>query len=202
MHTIKIIQIKALLLLTFLAVITGCGGGGGGGGVAGAVPVNNGTTGGFTVAGKVTLANGTPLSGVSVNIYKTTYSIYSTTGLYGANSISTSATPSATTQLTSADGSYAFKNLVSGNYTITPKSPFYLFKWKQVPTKESIGVLTLTDSLLAYVFNPDGSLGFLNRLSTDRTIIYNTAEPVPITDNTLTGQDFEGAVPGGGSGGI
>lgn len=200
MHMIKIRQVKALLLLTFLAVISGCGGGGGGG-VAGAVPVNNGTTGGFTVAGKVTLADGTPLSGVSVNIYKTTYSIYSTTGLYGANSISTSVTPSATL-LTSADGSYAFKNILSGNYTITPKSPFYLFKWKQVPTKDSIGVLTLTDSLLAYVFNPDGSIGFLNKLSPDRTIIYNTTEPVPFTNNMLKEQDFEGAVPGGGSGGL
>lgn len=153
----------------------------------------------FTVTGKISLADGTPVSGAAVRLFKTSYTIYSidntlysTRDLSGLESIKLDAAFVQST--TDGQGVYSFTGVLSGKYTIVPTSNTHVFKWSQVPTRSSIGVSTITDGGAVYIYNPDG-LG--NKLSTDGTIIYNIGTPFTITNNTLDGQDFEASLPGG-----
>lgn len=163
---------------------------------------NSDASSGFTVTGKISLADGTPVSGASVKLYKTSYTIYSidavdrkiysTRDATGAESVRLdSVTQSATTD---AHGIYSFSGVSNGNYTIQPTSVEYVFKWSQVPTRSNIGVISITDSGTVYVYNPEGTG---NKLSVDATIIYNTDPPFAITGNSLSGMDFEASLPGG-----
>lgn len=185
---------KATLLSAVLSLLLiGCGGGATGGGV---------TNGGFTVTGKITLADGTPISGATVKLYKTSYTIYpiytidtifySTRDLSGLESIALD--PAFVLSSTNAQGIYRFTGVNSGTYTIEPISDTYVFKWSRIPTRSSIGVVTITESGVVYIYNPE--VGG-NKLSDDGTIIYNTGTPTIISGSTLDGQDFEAAYPGG-----
>lgn len=184
----------SLYILSILTTILACGCGGGSGSTT-----QNTPKGGFTVTGKITLSDGTPLAGVPIKLFKTTYSIYSTSGFFttrnsqGTESISLASLP-ADSQLTLADGSYTFSNITSGNYMIKPESAMYLFKWKLIPTRNSIGILTLTDSAMAYLYDPDGRG---NQLSSDRTVIFNSVPPSTLTGNIFQEQNLEASLPGG-----
>jgi hypothetical protein len=156
----------------------------------------------FTVTGKITLADGTPLiNGTTVvRLYKTSYTIYtidntlhSTRDLNGIESVQldTAFVESSTDE----HGVYSFTGVHSGNYTIVPSSSTYVFKWAQVPTRSSIGVVTITDSGMVYFYNPEG-----NGNQLDGTIIYNTVTPFAIANNKLDGQNFEASLPGGTGG--
>lgn len=160
----------------------------------------------FNITGKISLADGTPITGATVNLFKTSYTIFtipntllvSTRNLSGIETTTLDPAPvlSATTN---AQGIYSFPGVRSDKYTIVPTSGTYVFKWSLVPTRSTIGVIALTESGMVYTYNPEGSG---NQLSPDGTIIFNIGVPFSIANNTLNGQDFEAAVPGGGSGGI
>lgn len=153
----------------------------------------------FSFTGKIALADGTPVSGAVVKLYKTSYTIYTidntfytTRDLNGLESIrlDTAFVQSSTNE----QGVYSFSGVLSDNYTIVPTSETYVFKWSRVPTRSSIGVITITESGMVYIYNPEGSG---NKLSDDGSIIYNTGIPFAITGNMLDGLDFEAALPGG-----
>lgn len=153
----------------------------------------------FSFTGKIALADGTPVSGAVVKLYKTSYTIYtidtvfySTRDLSGLESIrlDTAFVQSSTNE----QGVYSFSGVQSDKYTIVPTSETYVFKWSREPTRSDIGVITITESGMVYIYNPEGGG---NQLSDDGTIIYNTGIPFVISGNTLDGQDFEAALPGG-----
>lgn len=184
----------AIMLSAVLSLLLiGCGGGGTNGGG----PVD----GGFTVTGKITLADGTPISGATVKLHKTRYTIYSIDNkFYSTRDSSGLETikldPAFVQTSTNAQGDYSFSGVYSGKYTIVPTFGTYLFKWSYVPTRASIGVVAITESGIVYMYNPEGSG---NTLSDNGTIIYNTGTPFTITGSTLAGQDFEASLPGSGS---
>ena len=187
-----VIMLAAALSL----LLVGCGGGGTDGGGSGATI--GGASGGFTVTGKITLADGTPINGATVKLYRTSYTIYlvdnmfySTKNLSGLESIKLDA--AFVQSSTNEQGVYSFAGVNSGKYTIVPTSSTYVFKWSQVPTRSNIGVITITDSGTVYIYNPEGNG---NKLSVDGTVIYNTGTPFIITNNMLAGQDFEASLPG------
>lgn len=162
----------------------------------------DGNGGGFTVTGKISLADGTLIKGATVSLYKTSYTIYpffkangdplyTTMNSNGIDSVSLASAPQSTTS-TGENGVYSFIGVQGGSYTIVPTSATYVFKWSQVPTRNIIGVITITDSGTVYIYNPEG-LG--NTIV--GTIIYNTGT-LTITGNVLDGQDFIASVPGGG----
>jgi hypothetical protein len=185
----------SIVLMTILPLfLIGCGSAGS--------SASGGDSGGFTVTGKISLADGTPVSGALVKLYKTSYTIYSidtvdrkiysTRDATGAESVSLdSVIQSATTDV---HGIYSFSGVFGGIYTIQPTPVPYVFKWSLVPTRSNIGVMTITGSGTVYIYNPEG-IG--NKLSDDGTIIYNTGTPFSITNNMLDGQDFEASLPGG-----
>jgi hypothetical protein len=151
----------------------------------------------FTVTGKISLIDGTPVSGAVVKLFKTSYTIYSidntffsTRDLNGSESVTldTAFVPS----LTNDQGIYSFTGVHSGNYTIESTPGTYLFKWTQVPTRSSIGVVTITDGGKVYLYNPEG-----NGNTVEGTIIFNTVTPFTIANNMLDGQNFEASLPGG-----
>lgn len=183
------------VLISFVVLsltLSGCGGGGGSGTAVGEDP-------GFIMTGKIQLADGSAISGATVKLYKTSYTVYTIDGFYttrdsnGAESVFLDPAGSVTT-ISAADGSYAFKGLASGNYTIKPTSGTHVFKWALIPTRDSIGVVTITDSGTVYVYNPDGTG---NKISVSGNIIYNIGTPFTLTSKTLANLDFEGSVPGG-----
>ncbi len=181
-------------LMVASALLAGCGGGSSG--------VSESNT--FSLSGKISLAGGAPLSGVSVKLLKTSYIItpyssaggtfYSTKDKNGVESVKLET--QLQTKLTDQNGLYSFTGVQDGVYTIQPTSGTYVFKWFQVPTRDNIGVLTITGSGIVYVYNPEGSG---NKLSSDKTVIYNTGTPFTITGNVLNGQDFEASLPGSSS---
>lgn len=156
---------------------------------------------GFTVSGKITLSNGTPVSGTTVTLFTTSYTIYpivlSDRTLYGtrdSNGVeSVKLEPVGRSVTTDASGNYSFTGVSSGSYTIQAATGTYVFKWAHVPTRSSIGVVTITDGGMVYVYNPDGTG---NMLSADTTILYNTDAPFLISDKALAGQDFQASLPG------
>lgn len=163
----------------------------------------DGNGGGFTVTGKISLADSTLIKGATVSLYKTSYTIYTfskangdplytTMNSNGIDSVSLASAPQSTTS-TGENGVYSFTGVQGGSYTIVPTSATYVFKWSQVPTRNNIGVITVTGSGTVYIYNPEG-LG--NTIV--GTIIYNTGTPFTITGNVLDGQDFIASVPGGG----
>lgn len=162
---------------------------------------DNGTT-GFTVSGKINLVNGAPVSGATVTLFKTSYTIYpivlSDRTLYGtrdSNGVeSVKVETAGRSVVTDTNGTYSFTGVSSGNYTIQASLGTYLFKGALVQTSRTIGVVTITDNGTVYVYNSEGSG---NMLSPDNAIIYNTVEPFLITDRTLAGQDFIASLPGG-----
>jgi hypothetical protein len=177
-------MVLAVILLLPLCLI-GCGGGGTDGG-------DGGSGGSFTITGKITTDNGlNPIADATVTLYKSRYEIYEVDGLYGATVVSPEIVQ---TVATNGQGVYSFTGVHSGPYTIEPTSTTYVFKWSQVPTRDNIGVITITDSGIAYTYNPEG---LHNTVSPDGTIIYNIGTPFTITGNVLTGQDFEASLPGG-----
>jgi len=184
-----------MVLISFVVLsltLSGCGGGGGSGTAVGEDP-------GFIMTGKIQLFGGTPISGVKVTLYKTSYTVYPIDGFYstrdsnGTESVYLNPT-GAVEAISAADGSYAFKGLASGNYTIKPTSASYVFKWLLVPTRDNIGVVTITESGTVYFYNPEGTG---NKISATGGIIYNTVIPFTLTSKTLANLDFEGSVPGG-----
>lgn len=187
---------KISLALCLCSQLSGCGGGEGS-----STPSGGGN--GFTISGGIT-SSGSPVTAAQVNLYKTSYRIYSTNGLVstrdanGVESVTLTQPPTASVN-TSSSGTFAFNDLASGSYTIKPVSGSLLFKWAAVPTRDSIGVITITDSGTVYFYNPEGSG---NQLSSDSTIIYNTGAPFTVTGRTLPNQDFEASLPGGSNGGV
>ena len=163
---------------------------------------NNGTETGFGISGKINLASGAAVSGITVNLYKSAYIIHSYSSVGGkkfstmdSNGVeSVTIGPLVKSATTDQNGKYGFIGVQSGIYTIHPIPGTYVFKWSQIPTRDNIGVITVTDSGMVYIYNPDG-LG--NKLSQDGTVIYNIGTPFAITGNALTGQDFEASLPGG-----
>lgn len=183
-----------IVLVTMISlVLGGCGSGG---------SASNAENGGFTVAGKISLADGTPVSGALVKLYKTSYTIYaidavdrkiySTRDATGRESVSLDTVIQSAT--TDVHGIYSFSGVSGGKYTIQPIPATYVYKWSQVPTRSSIGVTTITDNGTVYIYNPEGTG---NNLSVDGTIIFNIGTPFTITNNLLDGQDFEASLPGG-----
>jgi hypothetical protein len=198
----------AILMTVLLSLLLfGCGGGSGAattGPTATPGPTPT-PTGGFTVTGKISLADGTPIIGATVSLHQTSYTIYSTASanghLYGtvnSNGEEGVSVDMAALQSKSTDtnGVYLFTGVPGGSYTIQPASNLYVFKWVLVPTLGTIGVITITDSGTVYTYNPEGSGNTLAYDSTN-TIIYNTVAPFAITNSTLNGQDFEASLPGG-----
>jgi len=187
----------AIVLTVLLPLLLfGCGGG--------SSSSANGNA-GFTVTGKISLANGTPIKGATVNLYKTSYTIYSTASvnghLYGtvnSNGVeSVSLVPMPPPTTTDVNGVYSFTGLPGGNYTIQPSSTTYVFKWSSVPTLGTIGVITITDSGMTYVYNPEGTGNMLFADGANGSIIYNnTVSPFALTNS---GQyfNFEASLPGG-----
>jgi len=179
-----VLMSSAVLLL----LLIGCGGGG----------TADSDGGGFTVRGKITLVDGAPFEGATVKLYKTSYTIHTIDGFYstrdssGLESILLN--PDFVQSTTNGQGEYRFTGLSSGKYTIVPTSNTHVFKWSNVPTRNNIGVVAITDSGMVYIYNPDG-LG--NKLSEDGTIIYNIGTPFTITGNVLDGQNFMASLPGG-----
>lgn len=190
--------VKFVSMMAVAVILSHCLMGCGSGSSNNADPAN----GDFAVSGKISLTDGTPLSGATVTLYKTSYTIYpivlSDRTLYGtrdSNGVESVKPESVGRSVTTdANGNYTFSGVKSGNYTIQASSGTYVFKWSRVQTSSSIGVVTITDSGMAYVYNPEGSG---NMLSADNAVIYNTFEPFQITDRTLVGQDFKASLPGG-----
>lgn len=183
--------LSLIFLVILLPLLVGCGSGGGNG--------TGGDTGGIAVTGRISLFGGSPLAGATVKLYKTSYTVYSIDSVFYSTKSSTglesvhldSEVQSVTTD---ASGNYKFSGVPSGNYTIQATASGYVFKWSHVPTRSSIGVVSITDNGTVYIYNPEGSG---NQLSADGTKIYNTDTPFTITGNTLDGQDFEASQPGG-----
>jgi hypothetical protein len=162
----------------------------------------------FTVAGKISLTGGTPISAVTVNLYKTSFSIYSTTvnnkvfySTKNANGESVKKIDSVVKSVTTdSSGIYSFTGVSSGKYTIQPTFATYAFKWKLESSRGDTGVITITDSGSAYLYNPDESNFGNNKLSFDRTVIYNTVvnQPFSIKDGATNYFDFEALSGAGG----
>lgn len=180
---------KLSLVLTALTLLlAGCGGSSAGGGDSG-----------YTIAGKISLAGGAPLSGATVKLFKTSYTIYTIDSYYSTRDSNFQESVHLDSEVqsvtTDASGNYRFTGVTSGSYTTQATASGYVFKWSHVPTRSSIGVVSITDSGTVYIYNPEGSG---NKLSADGTKIYNTDAPFTITGNTLDGQDFEASQPGSG----
>lgn len=170
----------------------GCGGGGGGG--------NETAT--FKIDGSIAFADGSTSNRTTVNLYKTSYTIYSTATvagkLYGTRNAAGKESvdfdvnkPLQTA--TATNGVYTFTGVQSGNYTIRPETDAYLYKSVNIPTLDRIGVLTITENGTVYLYNPEGTG---NQLTSDGKIIYNTV-PFTLSGNVLTNQDFDASQPGG-----
>jgi hypothetical protein len=224
----------ALVLTTLLTLLLiGCGGGSGGtpgptatpaptatpgptatpaptatpGPTATPAPTATPNGGAFTITGKIALADGTPITaGTTVNLYKTSYKIYTTSingnvfygtrNANGVESVKIDSVVPVQSVTTSPQGIYNFIGVIGGNYTIQPKSGTYLFKWSLAPSRSDTGVVSITESGMVYLYNPEESG---NKLSTDGTLIFNTGDPFSIIGNTTGKFDFEAS---SGSGGI
>lgn len=182
----------AIIITTLLLFVFGCGETG--------TTTNDDSNGTFTVTGKIALVGGTPVTGVTVRLYKTSYTVYPIDNIFYTTRDTVSHLESVKLDTafvqtsTNEQGAYSFTGVRSGNYTIWPTSSTHVFKWSQVITRDRIGVITITDNGTVYVYNPEGSG---NKLTVDG-IIYNTFEPFSVTNNMLAGQDFEASLPGGG----
>lgn len=157
----------------------------------------------FTVTGKITIDAGTPVVNATVNLYRTSFAIYSTSingnvfyGTRNAGGVESVRLASVVQTLsTGALGTYSFTGVKSGSYTICPvTSATQVFNWFKVPSRSDTGVVTITESGMVYFYNPEESN---NKLSSDRTVIYNIDEPFAVTGSTLDGQDFLASKPGG-----
>lgn len=166
---------------------------------------------GYSVTGKISLANSEPIVGATVNIYKTSYKIYSTSihgkVFYGtkdsSGTESIKISSSRISKQTNNQGIYTFSGMSSGNYTIQPTKSEYDFTWLKVqPAKNEYGIITITKSGMVYIYNPNNVTSADNQVSGDGTIIYNIDEPCAVTYNTLTAQDFLATLPPKGSIGI
>jgi len=162
----------------------------------------------FTVTGKITSTDGTPTAGLTVNLYKASFAIYSGTmynGTYGTRNATSGAESVKIDSVvqsvaTNNQGIYSFASVSRGSYTIQPaSSDAYLFKWSLEPSRSDTGVVSITDSGMVYLYNPEESEFAKNKLSADGTIIYNAAEPFSIADGATNKLDFEAST---GSGGI
>ncbi|MDD2898523.1 MAG: SpaA isopeptide-forming pilin-related protein [Desulfuromonadaceae bacterium] len=175
-----------------LVLMSGCGGG---------ASADGAGDGGFTFTGKISTA-GNPVQGVSVKLFQSSFSIYSTSvnGVVYYGTRDTAGVESVAsgsllkTVTTNEQGVYSFTGLQSGKYTILPVAGTYVYNWPIVPSKSDIGVITVTQSGMVYLYNPDGEN---NILSSDGSAIYNTGVPFMITDNVLMGLDFEATLSGG-----
>lgn len=187
-------MLGGLLLAGLTYPLGGCGSGGGA--AAGGIDPSA-----FSITGTVAFANGTPSTSTAVKLYQTSYTIYSTATVSGKLYSTRNATGTETVTLgplalettTGTDGAYTLSGLPSGNYTIVPSRPGYLFKSVLIPTLDRIGVLAITTSGTVYLYNPEGTG---NQLSPDGKIIYNTP-PLNLPGHTLSSQDFEASLPGG-----
>lgn len=161
----------------------------------------------FTVTGKITSTDGTPTAGLSVNLYKASFAIYSGAmynGTYGTrnatNGVESVKIDSVVqTVPTNNQGIYSFTSVNKGSYTIQPSSSAYLFKWSLEPSRSDTGIVSITESGMVYLYNPEESEFANNKLFADGTIISNTTEPFSITDGATNKLDFEAS---SGSGGI
>ena len=187
MRTGHFTYLSGLLLGGFTLLATACGGGG-----AAGASGESGAQVGYSIAGKVAFSNGSSVSGATVKLLRSGYRIYSTAGLYGAYTLPDTELASTTT---GADGSYRFSGLPGGGYSLQALSPpalHLVFRWKDIPTRDLIGITTLSESGQVYVYNPDAGHN-----SVKNGIIYNTGTPFTLTDKMLSGQDFEASKPGG-----
>ncbi|MDD2365780.1 MAG: hypothetical protein PHN84_06400 [Desulfuromonadaceae bacterium] len=195
-------QVVALLFLAVMSVcITACGGGGGSGVTQNVV---NNEADGLSISGKVVLENGNPLSNTAVNIYKATYQIYTTSigdtvhymtrDTSGLESVKEDSAPFKAVN-TDLFGNYKLSGLLAGSYTIRPKADSYVFSWGLVPVRSSGTLVTITESGMVYIYDPDETN---NKLSADGTVIYNIGDPFSIADsNILSGQNFKASASGG-----
>ncbi|OGU16928.1 MAG: hypothetical protein A2076_17150 [Geobacteraceae bacterium GWC2_53_11] len=182
--------IPALLTLTVLALLGGCGG----------ASTDGAGGGGFTFTGKINSA-GTPVQGASVKLYQSSFAIYSTSingnVYYGTRNLngveSVTFGPVVQTVATNSQGVYSFTGLHSGKYIIQPVSGTSVCLWSLVPSRTDTGVLSITENGMVYVYNPDVTV---NNLTQDGLIIYNAVVSVANSGNILNGLDFE--APSGG----
>jgi hypothetical protein len=89
---------------------------------------------------------------------------------------------------------YSFTGLHSGKYIIKPVAGTYVYQWSLVPSRNDIGVLSVTENGMVYVYNPDVTV---NNITQDGSIIYNTVAPTAISGTILNGLDFEAVQSGG-----
>lgn len=146
----------------------------------------------FTITGKISL-NGTGFDGVTVTLYKTSYTIYPVAGgLSGTVNPNTfiesvALDPNGTiTKTTVSAGTYSFTGVRSGRYTIVPSLSGYVFN------PDKTGVISITDNGSIYVYDPTKTG---NSVTPDNSIIYNST--FTITGNNLPAQDFAASIPGG-----
>ena len=163
----------------------------------------------FTLTGKVTQADGTPTAGLTVKLYKASFSIYSGAmynGSYGTKN-PTSGVESVKkvasdvrSVLTNDQGIYSFTGVSGGSYTIEPSGTNSFFTWTLDPSRSDTGVISITASGMVYLYNPDEPPPFANnKLSAGGTIIYNNSGIFSLDGGATSKFDFKKS---SGSGGI
>jgi hypothetical protein len=152
---------------------------------------------GFTVTGKVTLADGTPTVGLAVKLYKASLSIYSG-GMYINGTFGTKDPTGAVESVkivsevqsvpTNYQGVYSFTGVSKGSYIIQPTDadlkPTNAYLWTLVPTRSDSGVISISESGTVYLYDPNHDTFADNILSSDGTMIYNIAKFNLNTDAT------------------
>jgi len=161
----------------------------------------------LTVTGKVTQADGTtPVAGLTVKLYKTSFAIYSGAmykGAYGTKNATTGVesvkidSVSLRSTQTNDQGVYSFTAVSRGSYTIQPSDPS-LYRWALDQSRSDTGVLTITESGMAYLYNPEEPQFANNKLSADGTIIYNIAGPFSLDSGASNKFDFKKSSVSGG----
>ena len=191
-----------MLAVVLSLLLIGCGGGGGSAVTVVSDPVGNS---GYTFSGKITLSDGgDPVTGATVSLYKTEYSVYEIgDGLYGTKNPNSNPVgaesikrivPAVNTVLTDILGAYSLHGIPVGTYSLVVTPNKYVYKWALVPTQEYIGLVTITDDGSVCYYIPEGTNTRAKRYSP--AILYNLGEPLKISNKTLEGLDFKASLPG------
>lgn len=139
----------------------------------------------FSVTGAISL-NGSAFNGVTLTLYRTSFTIYTIDNLYGAGTPVLNSVEAVST--TGTDGTYSFTGVGSGSYIIVPSHTGYVFN----PGKTIFFTIIDNDTKI-YIYNSETIHNSV--IGNPPTIIYNST--IPITGNTISGWDFTAAIPGG-----